>query len=346
MPDSQRENIISVIVITYNQEKTIKRTLDSITMQKCHLPVEIVIGEDCSTDNTKAIIQEYIQETERNGSQKGFSFRLISNDTNKGIIDNYFDCLLACKGKYIADCAGDDYWTDDRKLEKALCVMEKDTSVTLVHTNWRFVDSTDGTTHDSGRQRFDAPVTNGKEMLEAIICQTDRPIIHLCTSLYRADAIMEAYHEDTFLFRNKDFGCEDLQIAFMLARKGNIAYIPDITLNYSVGHESVSNQASNQRQYRFVAQTTDLSCYLSKHYNIENDNTKDYFERRLFALCMFAFRAKDKLLRDETHRFQKAWAVAPSFRIRLVRFIMGNDATWSISLFVRKIVLLLKKHRF
>ena len=339
----QRENIISVIVITYNQEKTIKRTLDSITMQQCHLPVEIVIGEDCSIDNTKGVIQDYIHEAERNSSLKKFSFNLISSTINKGIIDNYFDCLQACNGKYIADCAGDDYWTDEKKLEKAVCMMENDPSITLVHTNWQFVDEKDGAVSDSGRQQFDAPVTNGKEMLEAIICQTDRPIIHLCTALYRADTIMEAYKEDTFLFRNKEFGCEDLQIAFMLAQKGNIAYIPDITLNYSIGHDSVSNQPSNRKQYIFVARTTNLSHYLSKRFCIQSANTEKYFERRLFALCMFAFRAKDRELRNRIHDYQKDWNTVPSFRIKLVRMIMNSNATWETALFIRKIVLLLKK---
>ena len=49
------ENIISVIIITYNQQDTIGRSIDSVLMQKCHLPYEIIIGEDASTDDTRAI---------------------------------------------------------------------------------------------------------------------------------------------------------------------------------------------------------------------------------------------------------------------------------------------------
>ena len=49
------ENMISVIVCTFNQEDTISRTLDSVLCQKCHVPFEIIIGEDCSTDGTLAI---------------------------------------------------------------------------------------------------------------------------------------------------------------------------------------------------------------------------------------------------------------------------------------------------
>ena len=53
--------MISVIVATYNQETTIARTLDAILRQQCHLPIEIVIGEDCSTDLTPQICDDYAQ---------------------------------------------------------------------------------------------------------------------------------------------------------------------------------------------------------------------------------------------------------------------------------------------
>ena len=53
---------ISVIVVTYNQEATIGRTLDSILMQQCHVPYEIVIGEDCSSDQTLAVCEQYAEK--------------------------------------------------------------------------------------------------------------------------------------------------------------------------------------------------------------------------------------------------------------------------------------------
>ena len=107
------QEMISIVVLTYNQEATIGRTLDAILMQRCHLPFEIVIGEDSSTDHTRAICQEYAQKHPD-------TIRLFCNTQNKGIVNNYFDCLLQCRGKYIADCAGDDFWTDTEKLEKEL----------------------------------------------------------------------------------------------------------------------------------------------------------------------------------------------------------------------------------
>ena len=81
------ENMISVIVCTFNQEDTISRTLDSILCQKCHVPFEIIIGEDCSTDGTLAICKTYQQKYPD-------IIRILANNPNKGIVDNYYDCLL------------------------------------------------------------------------------------------------------------------------------------------------------------------------------------------------------------------------------------------------------------
>ena len=134
------EDKISVIVATYNQEETIARTLDSVLMQQCHVPIEIILGEDCSTDGTLAVCQHYANEHPD-------VIRLIANKQNKGLVDNYFDCILAAQGKYIADCAGDDFWTDPLKLEKEVCVMEQHPNVTMALTRWNWFNETYARTH-------------------------------------------------------------------------------------------------------------------------------------------------------------------------------------------------------
>ena len=171
------EEMISVVVVTYNQEKTIARTLDSILCQRCHLPIEIVIGEDASTDNTRAICEDYAKRYPQ--------IRLFSNQQNKGVADNYIDCLLACNCKYIADCAGDDFWVDPEKLEKEVTVMEQHPQVTMVITNWRFYNEPTQQT-EPGHQKTLAPITSGHQLLEAFITQTGMSVFHLCSSLYRA----------------------------------------------------------------------------------------------------------------------------------------------------------------
>ena len=330
------ENLISVIVTTYNQEQTIGRTLDGILAQQCHWPIEIIVGEDGSSDGTRAVCERYQQRYPQ-------VVKLMPKAPNKGMVVNYYDCLLATRGKYIADCAGDDCWTDPQKLEKELQVMEADSSVALVHTNWRSYNEETHETHDNTVVPFSAPKTEGKAMLEAIVTQTAAPVVHLCTALYRAETIRQCYQAEPLLYRNNDWGCEDLQLTFMLATRGKIAYLPDITLNYSIGHTSVSCQPDDGRQFRFVWRTARLSFLLAERYHIDTPATRRFFASKAFALLMHAFRCQDKALRAEAIQCMKAWRVAPTAAIRLVLLCTATTPVWSLTRCIRQAVVALKK---
>jgi len=102
---------VSICCITYNHEKYIGQALESFLMQKTNFNIEIIIGEDCSTDATKSIISSYcISYPDR--------IKLITYEKNVGAFTNHITVIDAAKGKYIALCDGDDYWTDPLKLQK------------------------------------------------------------------------------------------------------------------------------------------------------------------------------------------------------------------------------------
>ena len=330
------ESMISVVVVTYNQEDTIGRTLDSILMQQCHVPYEIIIGEDCSTDSTLSICRGYAEKHPD-------VIRLIANEENKGFINNYFDCILAAKGKYIADCAGDDFWIDPHKLEKEVCILENHPEVTLAHTDWNKYDESTQIASASARKPFTDSMTDGKQMLEAIITQTSIPVVHLCTSLYRTDIIHKALEEDEYLFRNRDFGCEDVQIVFIMALRGKIAYLPDVTLNYSQGKETVSTTKDEKKQFRFVRRVSDLSYYLSQKYDLNSTKVEDYFRYRIFALGMHAFRSHDADLYHEVLECEKAWKTQRDLKSSFLFMVMRHDWLWETGLLARKIFVTLKR---
>ena len=119
---------ISVAVITYNQQKTIGQTLDSILNQKGDFDLELVIGEDCSPDNTLAICQDYAGRYPK-------QIKLLSGPKNLGITANYFRTLQACTGEYIGDIAGDDYYCDDHALEKQMQYMQEHPEVGVLGAN-------------------------------------------------------------------------------------------------------------------------------------------------------------------------------------------------------------------
>lgn len=109
--------MVSVSMITYNHEKFIAEAIEGVVMQKTNFPFELVIGEDCSTDSTRAICIEYQQKYPD-------IIKLRLPETNQGMMLNWINNINSGAGKYIALCDGDDYWTDPFKLQKQVDFME------------------------------------------------------------------------------------------------------------------------------------------------------------------------------------------------------------------------------
>ncbi len=109
--------LLSVAVITYNHEKFIRQALDSVLMQQTDFPFEIVIGEDCSTDDTRGILISY-------KDQYPDKIRMVTSEFNVGPLPNVLRTYRACNGDYIAVLEGDDYWTDPLKLQKQVDFLE------------------------------------------------------------------------------------------------------------------------------------------------------------------------------------------------------------------------------
>ena len=112
-------NTISVIMITYGHEKFIRQAVEGVLMQKCNFNVELIIANDASPDKTSDIVYDIIK-TNPNANR----IKYINRDKNIGGQNNFKDAFEQCKGKYIAHCEGDDYWTDPYKLQKQINFLE------------------------------------------------------------------------------------------------------------------------------------------------------------------------------------------------------------------------------
>ncbi|ADY51388.1 glycosyl transferase family 2 [Pseudopedobacter saltans DSM 12145] len=109
--------MVSICCITYNQEKYIGHAIESFLMQKTNFKYEVIIGDDCSTDRTCEIMESYCQMHPN-------KIKLLKNVQNLGGTKNQVKVIREAKGKYIAICDGDDYWTDPLKLQKQVDFME------------------------------------------------------------------------------------------------------------------------------------------------------------------------------------------------------------------------------
>ena len=114
--------LVSVCMITYNHESFIKQAIEGVLMQQCDFKVELIIADDNSPDGTKKIVESF--KSHPNASW----IKYIKHSHNKGMISNFCWTLMQSKGKYIALCEGDDFWTDPLKLQNQVDLLEADTN--------------------------------------------------------------------------------------------------------------------------------------------------------------------------------------------------------------------------
>ena len=105
------EKMVSVLMLAYNHEDYIAEAIESVLSQECTFSFELVIGEDCSTDNTRSICEQY-------ASQFPDKVKLLASEKNHGIQGNFLRTLESCfDSEYTAFCEGDDKWADTNKLQ-------------------------------------------------------------------------------------------------------------------------------------------------------------------------------------------------------------------------------------
>lgn len=114
--------LVSVSMTAYNSAAWLPRAIESVLRQQTAFPLEIVIGDDCSTDPTAKVLHNY-QE------QHPAIVRVLHRTEKLGMQRNFYDTFQQCRGKYIAWLDADDYWTDPDKLSIQSAVLEADASV-------------------------------------------------------------------------------------------------------------------------------------------------------------------------------------------------------------------------
>lgn len=144
--------VVSIVVLAYNHEKYIKICLENILNQNFHHNYEIIIADDCSQDATRDICYEYFTLYPN-------IVRLLFQESNQGLLCNYRDATALCRGKYIAQCAGDDYWCDRDKLRLQYEYLKNNKEYGFVRTcgyelkNNELIKKTGGHAYDVGDVR-------------------------------------------------------------------------------------------------------------------------------------------------------------------------------------------------
>ncbi|GAB3712045.1 glycosyltransferase family 2 protein [Flavobacterium koreense] len=125
--------LVSISCITFNHARYLRECFDGFLMQQTNFAFEVVIHDDASTDETKAIIEEYTQKH----PTIFYPMYQTENQYSKGVrgIMAKFN-FPRCRGKYITLCEGDDYWTDPNKLQKQVDFLEANEDYAICWTKY------------------------------------------------------------------------------------------------------------------------------------------------------------------------------------------------------------------
>ncbi|MHA8051327.1 glycosyltransferase family 2 protein [Aquirufa sp. ROCK-SH2] len=117
-PSLSKKPKLSICLITYNHEEYFENCIENILSQKINFEIEIIIGEDCSTDNTAKIVEKY-------ALKHPTLIKAFIRPINLGAKTNFLHCFFQCKGEYVLFIEADDYFTDENKLQIQVDFLDK-----------------------------------------------------------------------------------------------------------------------------------------------------------------------------------------------------------------------------
>ncbi|QMW02420.1 glycosyltransferase family 2 protein [Spirosoma foliorum] len=283
---------VSVLIITYNQKKFIREAIDSVLAQKTTFPIEILVGDDFSTDGTREIIQEY--ERQYPGLVIGV---LHPHNMGKNGGINFLETLKLAKGEYYALIDGDDYLTNPLKLQKQADQLDAHPDYSMSFHNALI-------TYEDGSPSH---VLNGDDMkpfytVEDLIGEDEIWFMATSSTMYR-----NSIKEYPAWFRESSSG--DIPRLILKAKLGKIGYIPDVMSVYRKNragasfHDNYQNETflrNRIQMYSDINQELDyrydalLRRNMARYYRmmLDSQQYKDSYFRRAALAVKYLYMAK------------------------------------------------------
>ena len=230
--------VVSVLMITYNHGPYILQAIEGVVRQETDFDYELVIGEDCSKDNTREICFE---------CQKKFPsiIRVLWSDGNVNVSENWARTRERCRGEYIAFCEGDDYWTDTRKLQKQVEVLKGNPGVAFCFSRAElFFENTGERKIWDCNTRIPSGVIPGRQFLkwhsfgrEANAPSEEIEFLMTATVLARR-SLVDRLEKDEAIFRWQLL-LLDTTYWSGLASLGDVYYLPDVVSVYRINQGGI-----------------------------------------------------------------------------------------------------------
>ncbi|MEZ8375758.1 glycosyltransferase [Vibrio cyclitrophicus] len=262
--------MVSVICLAYNHEKYISETLDGFINQNVNFTFEVLVGEDCSDDATRAIILNYQEKYPS-------IIKLLTDEHNVGMNRNFKRLLEKSKGKYIAMCEGDDYWIDSSKLQTQYDLLESNAD-------------TVGCFHDFTLKEGDIFRSSGKEYCEKInIKEMSKSV----TPIQTLTVMFRNVKEDIFPDKYIDEVTGTYFIFMSLSRFGDWEYIDKVMAVYRIHPGGIWSGKNNFRKAEMSIVNISAMCdFFAQDDDIIQNMKEQHRLRTAYFLMFFIFRLK------------------------------------------------------
>lgn len=240
----------TAFIICYNQEETILQTLESVCGQIVNFDYEVIIGDDCSNDGTRAICEDFIKKN------PDIDIRIFPEQQNIGMISNYKRIISDAKGHYIAGCAGDDYWCDDHKIQKEVDFLVNNTDYGMAYTNYKILRINTGSIQD-----HIADYPSGRILDELLQGNFIIPV----TAVYKRELVDNFIAEGLL---DRGFLMEDYPLWFYIAEREKVKHLKDITAVYRKNVESLSHSQNPGKAIAFRLSIIDVQVFFAERNNV------------------------------------------------------------------------------
>jgi glycosyltransferase involved in cell wall biosynthesis len=238
---------VSVIMITYGHKAYIAEAIEGVLMQEVDFPVELIIADDCSPDDTATIVQEFI-----NNHPKGSWIKYTRHSQNKGMMPNFIWALEQAKGNYIALCEGDDFWTDPYKLQKQVDFLEANEEFVLSFHNAEklFADGSMDLFNTYNKSSY-----SPHELWDQWLIAT-ASVVYRNVPLNFPEWFIRATHGDLGLF-------------LLLGEYGKFGCLPEAMCVYRIHEEGVTNSVFKSVTHRLnhIAQLKAMNVHFTYKYH-------------------------------------------------------------------------------
>lgn len=258
--------LVSVCTLTYNHMPYIRQCIEGVLMQRTTFPIELIVHDDASTDGTAGIIREY---------QERYPDIIISilqkeNQYSKHIPISATYVWPKIRGKYVAICEGDDYWTDPLKLQKQVDYLEAHPDCGLVYT---FAQT---------REK----ILNG--MVGDYVSLLKGNKIPTLTVLFRSEHTMSYKAETGISLHSEKVKMGDYPMWLFISKRSRIHCLPEITSYYRVLDESASHSRNVAKKVAFFSSSLYVVFSFLKE---ETEEIKrDVLRKRMLDMLFYQMR--------------------------------------------------------